>query len=35
MTVPTITVEAAFGLINPGDFVVGTSLVGGTDVVGF
>jgi hypothetical protein len=33
MPVPTITVEAAFGLINPGDFVVGTSLVGGADVV--
>jgi len=33
MTVPTITVEAAFGLINPGDFVVGTSLVGGPDLI--
>jgi len=33
MTVPTITVEAAFGIINPGDFVVGTSLVGGTNVI--
>jgi hypothetical protein len=33
MPVPTITVEAAFGLINPGDFVVGTSLVGGIDVI--
>lgn len=34
MPVPTVTVEAAFGLANPGDFVVGTSLVGGTDVIG-
>jgi hypothetical protein len=33
MPVPTITVEAAFGLINPGDFVVGTSLVGGPDLI--
>ena len=33
MAVPTITVEAAFGVINPGDFVVGTSLVGGTDLI--
>jgi hypothetical protein len=33
MPVPTITVEAAFGLPNPGDFVVGTSLVDGADVV--
>jgi len=30
---PTITVEAAFGLANPGDFIVGTSLVGGADLV--
>jgi hypothetical protein len=33
MTVPTITVEAGFGVINPGDFVVGTSLVDGADVI--
>lgn len=33
MSLPTITVEAAFGIINPGDFVVGTSLVGGADVI--
>jgi hypothetical protein len=33
MPVPAITVEAAFGLINPGDFVVGTSLVGGPDLI--
>ena len=33
MPAPTITVEAAFGLINPGDFVVGTSLVGGPDFI--
>lgn len=33
MSLPTIAVEAAFGLPNPGDFIVGTSLVGGTDVV--
>lgn len=33
MPTPTVTVEAAFGLPNPGDFVVGSSLVGGPDVV--
>lgn len=33
MSLPTIAVEAVFGLPNPGDFIVGTSLVGGTDVV--
>ncbi len=33
MTIPAITVEAAFGIINPGDFVVGSSLVGGSDVI--
>jgi hypothetical protein len=33
MAVPTITVEAAFGVINAGDFVVGTSFVGGADVI--
>ena len=33
MSLPTIAVEAAFGIINPGDFIVGTSLVGGADVV--
>ena len=33
MPAPVATVEAAFGLPNPGDFIVGSSLVGGPDLV--